>query len=163
MKQIRFTGMGIIYLLILLAPILTVSAQDDEISREQFLSVVADGRAWEVIQLTEYNDTNPNGVSLSNIEILKMRKDYFTITFQSDGKLVIDPEIKGIIFETVNGNAWKYSEEGNYIEILEDDEARGKVEVVKLLPDYFSIKVTSERFKDSSKVYMMARVGRHDE
>jgi triacylglycerol esterase/lipase EstA (alpha/beta hydrolase family) len=138
---------------------LIVSAQDLEINKENFIKNVCTGDDWEVIKMTSYSDTNPNGVSLDNKQYLKMRGDLFVINLQKDGKFKADPNINGVLVETINGNAWKYNKENNSLEIWQDEEKTGELPITWLTSVYFSFKVTNPKLKDY-KVFMFGKVGR---
>jgi hypothetical protein len=136
-----------------------VCAQDLEVNKENFVENVCTGDDWEVIKMTSFSDVNPNGVSLSNKEYLKLRGELFVISFQEDGKFKADPHIKGVMVETINGNAWKYNVENNSLEIWQDEEKTGELPITWLTPDYFSFKVTNPKMEEY-KVFMFGKVGR---
>ena len=111
---------------------LIVSAQDLEINKENFIKNICTGDDWEVIKMTSYSDTNPNGVSLDNKQYLKARGDLFVINLQKDGEFKADPHINGVMVETINGNAWKYNEKNNSLEIWQDEEKTGVLPITWL-------------------------------
>ena len=132
-------------------------AQDLDINKKNFINNVCTGEQWEVMKKTEFTDTNPKGVSLSNLDHLKMRKEYFVVEFNKDGSFKATPYIKNDLITTFNGSKWIYNEETNQVEIWEGESKKGEVEITWLTKDYFSFKTISIPM-ESEYVYMFRKL-----